>query len=192
MKRRLRGWLAFAFIVLVVAAAWLVGTGTPQAPTADPDANRAAYNFEANEVVVRQMGTDGRLQYQIEARHVTQLPKDGAIAARDLTLHFDPPGSADPQLRWTLTANAAQLPESSSLVALHGNVQVQGRPAKAGTHIQLATESLDYNLATQDLRSTGDFELRWGGTFLTGRGLSANIKQGDLQIESSAHGQIVP
>lgn len=192
--RRWRWLLAVVVIGLVVAAAYVAGSREPDAGRAKPnEADAATYAYEAHDVVLRQMDRSGALQYEIEAASVTQLPRDGAIEAHDLTLHYDPPGKvADPGQRWTLTASGATLPEASDVVKLAGRVKVRGRVQQSPVPISFTTEKLDYNLVTQELANDTAFELQWGGSQFSGRGLKANIKQGDVAVESQANGKIVP
>lgn len=192
--KRWRWLLAVVVIGLVVAAAYVAGTSRPDASGAKPnEADSATYAYEAHDVVLRQMDASGALQYEIEAASVTQLPRDGAIEARELTLHYDPPGkTADPGHRWTLTASGATLPEASDVVRLAGRVQVRGRVPQSPAAIGFRTEKLDYNLVTQELANDTAFELQWGGSQFSGRGLKANIKQGTVSVESDTHGKIVP
>lgn len=191
----MRRWLFGVVVVgLVVAAAYLAGTRQPESGPARPnEADTATYAYEAHDVVLRQMDASGALQYQLEADSVTQLPRDGAIEAHDLTMHYDPAGeSGNGSQRWTLTASGAQLPEASDVVKLAGNVQVVGQVPQSTAPIRFRSEQLDYNLKTQDLASRTAFELDWGGSQFSGRGLRANIKQGTVSVESTTHGKIVP
>lgn len=192
---RARALLGIALLGLLVAGAYLVGTGQQlrKAGANTPAAEQPAYDYEANDVVVRQMDATGRLQYEIQARHVAQLPQNGAIAASQLTLHYDPSeGVPDPARRWTLTADSAQLPAGSDLVTLQGKVLVTGRPQGSVTLTTLSTDRLQYNLATQELRNNSAVEMRWGQNRLAGRNLRANIKQGNVALESEINGHIIP
>ncbi len=76
------------------AAAFWISRSPPDQSQAGQDENapQAAYDYEASDVVMRQMGPDGRMAFQIEAREITQLPDSGRITARGLTLYHDPPG----------------------------------------------------------------------------------------------------
>lgn len=195
--KRWRWLLAFAVVGLLIAAAYLTGTSQQaRTETAKPnEADAAAYDYEANTVTVRQMDENGRLQYEIEAEHVAQLPQNGASMATKLTMHYDPPGrERDESRRWNLTADSAQLPGNSDVVVLKGNVLVKGRFKPAGAVVTFASDSFDYNLKSQDLRNKGLFRIDWPGRGLfTGSGLKANIKQGTIDsVESEANGQILP
>jgi LPS export ABC transporter protein LptC len=194
--KRWRWLLALALAGLIVAAAYLTGT-SEQARTETTGANaadNAAYDYEANNVVVRQMDESGRLQYEIEAEHVAQLPKDGAVMASKLTMHYDPPGhEKDGSRRWTLTADSAQLPENSDLVALRGNVIARGQLSTLGGIATFSATSLDYNLKTRILTNKSPFRAEWPGGHIIGEGLRANLQQGSIDsVESNTNGQILP
>lgn len=194
--KRWRWLLALALVGLIVAGAYLTGTSQQaRTETAKPnEADTSAYAYEANTVTVRQMDESGRLQYQIEAEHVAQLPKDGAVMASKLSMHYDPPGHEnDASRRWTLTADSAQLPENSDIVALRGNVVAKGRLSSAGGMATLTASSLDYNLKTRILSNKSLFRAEWPGGHATGEGLRANLQQGSIDsVESNTNGQIRP
>jgi LPS export ABC transporter protein LptC len=191
---RSRITLGLLLIAALAAAAYLTSTRRPQrtAGAAQPLAAAPAYNFEANDVVLRQMGPDGRLQFQIQARRIAQLPQAGAIAVSDVTLHFSPAEDAATAPRWTLTAKSAELPDQGNEVALQGDVLVRGVPAGGKQEAQLRTQHLLYNLETQDLRTNAEVDLTWGRNRLRGKSLTANIKRGTVAIESKVNGRLVP
>jgi LPS export ABC transporter protein LptC len=195
--RRWRWLLALALVGLLVAGAYFAGI-SQQARTDSgkpTEADTSAYDYEANTVTVRQMDEEGRLQYEVVAEHVAQLPKDGAVMASKLTMHYDPPGgnAKDESTRWKLTADSAQLPENSDIVALKGNVVVRGRPSPAAAPMTFNADSLDYNLKSQIVTTPGPFRFDWQGSRFSGRGLTANIKQGTIDsVESDTNGQILP
>jgi LPS export ABC transporter protein LptC len=197
--KKTRLLLGVAGAAAIAAGAYLAGlrqqagndAAHPETAADDP-----GYNYEATGVVVRQMGADGKLMYQIEAERVQQLPADGKVSASKLTLHYDPREGGDDaareRQRWTLTADAAELPESGDIVSLRGKVMVSGRPAESSIISTLTTERLDYNLQNQDLRTDAPWLFRWGRNQMQGSGLRANIKQGTLTVESRIHGKFAP
>ncbi len=194
--RRVRLVGALIVLVLVVAAVWLAGAGPQQSgESADArQATAAAYDFEAQGVVVRQMDASGRLQYQIEAEGINQLPDSGRIAATHLTMLHDPPGTTPGgRHRWTLTAEGAELPPQGGVVSLHGKVRASGRPVNGNTQATLATERLQYDLDALRVSSDTDLALTWGGTTLNGpRGGRVDIKTGDWALNSRVHVRIQP
>ncbi len=193
MKLRLLG--AALVVALAALAIWVAGTGTSKGPTTTSEEEAGnTYDYEAQDVVVRQMGADGELQYEIEAKQVTQLPRNGRISAQELVMRHDPPGSpAGGAERWTLTADRADLPELGGAITLEGDVQASGRPQGARSPLVLQTEKLTYDLESQIISTDSDTKVTSGGDRLhTPKGLRANIKSSVLEIESEFNGTFVP
>jgi LPS export ABC transporter protein LptC len=176
MKTR-RAWLLLTLLVVAAAAFW-VGRDESGGPGAEggSDAAQVAYDYEAHDVVLRQMGPDGRLLYQVEARQITQLPDSGRITAQGLTLLHDPAGTepGGPN-RWTLTAERGELPAEGGVISLAGDVRAQGVPVGGRARVTFLTPQLQYDLDTQELSSSEEVQLTWGGNSMKARGLSFNI-----------------
>jgi LPS export ABC transporter protein LptC len=190
----LRIFIVLALLGLGATAVWLAGRGTGAGPDAGEKGPAAlAYNYEAEDVVLRQMDRDGRLQYQVEARQIRQEPTSGRIAATGVTLYRDPPDEplGGPR-RWTLTADRGELPADASVILLTGNVHGSGRPQPGRALLDVTTERLRYDPTKQEVTSDAEVAMRWGGITVRGRGLKANIRTGALALESGIHGTISP
>jgi LPS export ABC transporter protein LptC len=187
-------------IILVVLlglgamAVWVAGRGGGDSQQAEDKGPAAqAYNYEAEDVVLRQMGPDGRLQYQVEAQQIRQEPQSGRIAATGITLYRDPPGEpiGGPQ-RWTLVADQGELPPDASVILLSGNVRASGRPQQAKALLNATTERLRFDPARDEVTSDAEVALRWGGISARTNGLKVNVRTGVVEIESQFHGSFSP
>jgi LPS export ABC transporter protein LptC len=172
----LLGLLALAVVALWIGRREQDRQASPQ----QAEAPQVAYDYEAHDVVVRQMGPDGRLEFQVQARQITQMPASGRIEAQGLTLYHDPPGTepGGPN-RWTLTADSGELPAEGGVVTLAGHVRARGVPLGGGGAVTFATEHLQYDLATQELGSDDDVQVTWGANTTRIRGLRFNIRTGE-------------
>jgi LPS export ABC transporter protein LptC len=90
---------------------------------------------------------------------------------------------------WTLTAAHAELPGDNRLLKLRGAVQVTGQPPAATAPVTLATQSLDYDLKSQEATSADSVVLHMGTQQLQGTGLHANILLGTFSLDSQVHGR---
>jgi LPS export ABC transporter protein LptC len=194
--RGLRIFILLLLLALAGTAAWFWNVRQmEQAHTAaGSEPPPAAYDYEAHQVVMRQMDPDGRLAFQVEARQITQLPDSGRITALDLTLYHDPPGTAvgGPN-RWTLTADRGELPAEGGVVILTGHVRARGIPVEGRSALTITTPSLRYDMAGQELSSDEVVQFSRGDNGIRGegRGLRANIRTGSLELESG-NATIVP
>lgn len=176
-----RTWLLLLLLAVAAAAFWY-GRGEPGGSGAGGSAEpQVAYDYEAHDVVLRQMGPDGRLLYQVEARQITQLPDSGRITAQGLTLYHDPPGTepGGPN-RWTLTADNGELPAAGGVITLDGNVQARGIALGGRTPVTFATARLRYDIGAQELCSDDEVQLTWGGNTMRNQGLCFNFGTNEM------------
>jgi LPS export ABC transporter protein LptC len=186
--------LSLLVLAAAGAATWYVLRESPsrrQHAMQEAEAIRD-YDFEARDVVVRQMGPDGRLQYELEARRFAQSASGGEVVAEDLTIHHDPPGTIPGGAhRWTLTAAGAELPAESQVIHLHGSVRAIGLPRGRRTPMRISSDQLEYDLAGQEVSSDANVLIEWGGIRSESQGFTFNINTAELQLQSS-HATIVP
>lgn len=185
----MRAWRLIALLLLLaagLAGLWYARSHLPddgQSGNAAEDP-QVAYDYEAHDVVLRQMDPAGRLAFQVEAREITQLPDSGRMLAKSLTLHHDPPGTVvgGPN-RWTLTADSGELPALGGVVTLSGHVRAHGLPVGGRNPITLATEHLRYDMSKQELSSDVPVQLNWGGKNMKCDKVQANIGTGVVTLE---------
>jgi LPS export ABC transporter protein LptC len=187
-------WLLGVAVIAVLALAFVLGRGgnTPGDSSTHDEPATFKYNFVAHDVIVRQTGSDGKLQYRLEAERVEQRPEDNQISATNLTAHYETPvAKADPAAgNWKLTADHAMLPDDGKLLQLRGAVRVTGQPPATSAPVTLATNSLDYDMQTQEITSHEIVDVQMGEQRLQGTGLQANIRLGTLRLETQVHGDI--
>jgi LPS export ABC transporter protein LptC len=188
----MRGLRIFSLLLLLALAGvamwfWNVRQMEQAQGAEGGETPQVAYDYEAHQVVMRQMDPDGRLAFQIEARQITQLPDSGRVTALGLTLYHDPPGTAvgGPN-RWTLTADRGELPAEGGVVILTGHVRAHGIPVEGRSAYTITTQSLRYDMATQELSSDELVRFSRGGNGIQGegRGLRANIRTGSVELGS--------
>jgi LPS export ABC transporter protein LptC len=190
MKRMLAGLL----LAVIGGGIWygLANRGGDAAAMSTAPTDAASYDFEAQDVQVTQMGPDGRIRYQLQAKRIAQSLESGEVRAEDLTIHHDPPGTepAGPN-RWTVTAKGADLPPQAEQITLAGDIHVSGVPRGRKIPVVLRTEQLTYDVAREEIATSSDFLLEWGASTFTGRGLKVNFNTTEWAVESEGHGNVV-
>jgi LPS export ABC transporter protein LptC len=190
----LRVLVILCIAALAALGIWLAtGTRTAHTDSGQEATAGNAYDYEVRDVVVQQMGPDGSLQYEIQARQITQQPRNGQITATDLVMHRDPPGtSPGGPNRWTVRADSAELPQDGDVLTLKGSVTAQGVPENSRKRISVATEELTYNLQTQDLSTSKLVDITLGTSSFRSDDARVNIKTGAIKVDSEFHATYVP
>lgn len=177
--------VSLVVIGVLAAGVWfaLRGTDDPQQVAAEEIAGDR-FDFEAQQVVMRQMNAQGTLQYEVEAERIVQLPDRGSVLATALTLRHDPPGTepGSPN-RWILNAAEGELPADGRIVTLKGDVRAEGVPQGRATPLRFETQSLNMDLDSQDIHTDDVVDVARGRVRLRGKGLRANVATGELSLE---------
>lgn len=181
--------LAGVGVLIVLALAFLLGQeGKTPGTRSETASNAGDFGFAARDARVIQTADDGSPLYTVDANRVEQDPDSGDVTAQQLTLRYE----ADQARGWTLTAREAHLPGGSSLLHLQGDVRVAGVPAGSAIPARIETAQLDYDTRRQDVRTRDDVRIDWGRQRLEARGMTANLKQGQLALESKVHARFLP
>lgn len=178
--------LAALLVLAVIGAAMWAGVARRTAPSASAidTAPQDRYDFEAQGVVLRQLDTRGKLQYEIEAERIVQLA-DGDVEATKLTFRHDPPvASRTTPQRWVVTAEAGSFPATGSKIHLTGQVRTEGTRTGSSTPLVILSEGLDYDTEEEVVCADGDVEGTGQGIYFRSQGACVNIATGMLNVES--------
>jgi len=191
-----RFWLLLGLgSLIVLGGVFLLGReGTAPGQAASIDAEQPDMGYSADDARVVQTSADGSPLYTLTAERMTRA-ESGDVQAHALTMRYSERLENDPtgigQL-WTLTAREGELPGESSRIRLSGDVLVRGRFPDSPVEAQIRTQALDYDTVSQDLGTKLPVIITWGNQRITARGLSANLKQDSLRLESAVHGRFSP
>lgn len=171
---------------VVLGVAFLMGReGTVPGTRTDSSAQQPDFGYVALDAQVTQTTDEGVPLYTLVAARVEQDTGSGDLSAHTLTMHY----GIDPAQRWTLGAREGQMPAGGTLIHLQGDVQVQGKPPGSSHPAQINSQRLDFDTQTEDVSTPLPVLILWSGLQLNSLGLTANLKQDHVSLESSVHGR---
>jgi LPS export ABC transporter protein LptC len=178
-----RAWLLLVFAATL--ALWLWRSPHSQAPDTATASSGAPAEPGYVAVNAELIDTDeaGQPQYTLRATQISQ-----PTPAADIELvapQFNYHGETD----WTLTADRGVLPPSVQQISLLGSVVANARRAGA-VPLQLRTTSLGIDMLARTADSADAVTMDWGHNRLWASGLHADMKAGELQLKSPAHGEV--
>jgi LPS export ABC transporter protein LptC len=178
----------FALVGLIIGVVVLSGpqrepVATTSVSGAMPDPGYAARNAR-----LIQTGADGQPLYTLDAAQVQQQPDDGTVEMQQVQLGFrDPSGN-----EWTAHAARGELAQGSGVVQLEGNVHVAGILPGSNELAEMISEHLTYDTSAQVVATQDPVTLVMSGRELNAIGLTANLKERHVQLESAVHGSFHP
>jgi len=177
-----------ALLALIVGVVVLTG---PQRESTAPSTGAGPPHdpgYSALQARLVQTGADGLPLYTLDAAHIQQQPDQGIVDLEQVKLGFrDSSGN-----EWTARALRGEVAQDSGVVQLDGDVHVDGRLPGNDAPAQMISEHLAYDTSTQIVSTHEPVTLVLSGRQLNATGMTANLKDRHVQLESAVHGSFLP
>jgi LPS export ABC transporter protein LptC len=172
-------------IVAVIVASLLLARQQGAAPaTAAVQESAGGEGYSARGAKLVQTGANGQPLYTLDAAVIRQLPHGRQVQLTQVQLSFR---DSDGNL-WTATSDRGELDSSMQQVELAGDVHVSGLPPGEHGPAQITTQALSVDIRENIVSTRDPVTLLWSGRQLSAVGLTANLKDHRVDLESAVHG----
>jgi lipopolysaccharide export system protein LptC len=180
------------FTVLAVAALVII-TWISSSPSHRPSEQAGAKQadlpgYYLKNAVLTDYDASGAPSIRIEAERIDQIDHGNEVALYNVRVNYDAPGGQT----WVLVGDTAHVQPGGKIIDVAGNVRLQGEnPGTAGAAV-IHTDLLSYNVPETTASTKSDVRIDYGSHILTARGLSANLKERTIRLESKVNGRFLP
>jgi LPS export ABC transporter protein LptC len=183
--RSLNILLGLTFAALPAACTRSIPDSTTRLPAGERDPG-----YSATDTVIVQMGDDGLPRYRLEADRVEQDAHSLEVSLHALRFETRA-GDGEP---WQVRAPDGLLSADAQRLDLSGGVTVstEGAAARSGGSLQLVTPRLQYDLESSRMRAPGAVKVSLQGHELAANGLEANLRTGQVRLQSDIRGRFAP
>ncbi len=176
------------FTLLAVAglaiSTWLVSSASR--PVARVDARQTNLpGYYLKNTVMTDYDAAGTAGIRIEAERIDQIDHGSEVAMYNVRVNYAAPGGQN----WQIVGDEAHIEPGGRIVDLQGNVRLQGQSPEVDNAAVIRTETLRYNLDEAVASTKSDVRIDFGPHILTARGLSANLKERTMRLESKVNGR---
>lgn len=151
-----------------------------------PDVQRPGYFLTG--VVLEEFGTDGKLRIGLESKTATEDPANGFVRLADVSVDYHAPTGR----LWHLTADEGRVPPGGRVVEFEGDVRLNGTPGDGAQRAELRTARLTLDTEAETATTRSAVELAFGAHRMHAMGMRADLKQGNLRLESGVNGLFNP
>jgi lipopolysaccharide export system protein LptC len=180
------------FTVLAVAAlvisTWILSSPAHR-PLAVNAGNQAALpGYYLKNATLTDFDASGAPSIRIEAERIDQVAHGVEVRLYNVKVNYDAPGGQN----WVLVGDTAHIQPGGKVVDFAGNVRLQGEsPETQGTAV-IRSDTMSYDVTDSIASTKSDVRIEYGGHVLTARGLTANLKERTMRLESKVSGRFIP
>ena len=139
-------------------------------------------------VVLEEFGTDGKLRIGLESESANEDPSSGVVRLADVVVDYHAPTGR----RWHLTSNEGRVPPGGRVIEFEGDVKLNGAPGDGARQAELHTPRLQLDTVAEVAQTKSAVELSFGAHRMQATGMRADLKKGNLQLDSGVHGRFNP
>ncbi len=183
-----RLFIVLVFIAIIVGSVLLGGQQREAVSPTTIDEKAGDLGYAAKQARLIETGADGHPLYTLDADLINEPPGTNNVELRQVRMGFrDDAGN-----EWTGRADNGVAGQDTGKVELSGDVQVSGILPGMNEQASIRTERLFIDTRAQQVTTEAAFALTLAGRQIQGIGLSADLKDRVVRLESSVHGTYSP
>jgi LPS export ABC transporter protein LptC len=180
------------FTVLAVAAliifTWYVSSPARRATLLNAQSQGALPGYYLKNAILTDFDESGAPSIRIEAERIDQVAHGNEVQMYNVKVNYEAPDG----LNWVLVGDTAHIQPGGKVVDFAGNVRLQGEgPGTEGSAV-IRSDTMSYDIPDSIATTKSDVRIEYGGHILTARGLSANLKERTMRLESKVNGRFIP
>lgn len=183
-----RVFVVVVFIGVIVGSILLGGQQRGSVSPITVDERAADLGYAARQAQLVETGADGHPLYTINAALINEPPGALNVEMQQVRMSFTD-GSGN---EWTGRADSGVASQDTGHVELSGNVQISGVLPDSRDDASITTDRLSVDTHAQTVQTRDPVTLTLSGREIKARGLSANLKDGVVHLESNVHGTYSP
>ena len=180
-------WREIIMSLLLLAAAiflWqLLNDEEPEAVIDSGDKSTLP-GYYLNDAELTRFNESGKAQYTIKADKIEQDPNSDVLNMSNITIEYH--DSAE----WLITADSAQLPASREEIFFTGHVVASQNLQK--DKIRFSSDSLKYNIKSQQLSTDDRISAKKGAQLITANGMLLDMQNERVQLRSQVKIRFIP
>jgi LPS export ABC transporter protein LptC len=131
-------------------------------------------------------GTPG---IRVEAERIDQVDHGNEVLLTNVKVEYQAPGG---QI-WEMVGDTAHVQPGGKVVDVAGNVRLEGAPSASNSMPAIMhADTMSYDVPNGIATSKGDVRIDFGKHFQTAHGLTANLKDQTIRLESKVNGRFHP
>lgn len=184
--------LVRTFTVLAVAAlavsTWYLSSPARRPPPSSDAVPVDLPGYYLKEAVLTDYDEAGAPLLRIEAARIDQLGHTAEVELHDVRVDYL--GQAGQN--WVMFGDRARVESGGHVIDVNGNVRLQGAGAATPADAIIHTDTLRYDVPHAIAATRSDVRIDFGPHSLTAHGLTANLKERTLRLESKVNGRFQP
>jgi LPS export ABC transporter protein LptC len=169
---------------------WWSLSSTSHKPAAQTSGEQAELpGYYLKNAVLTDFDVKGAPGLRVEAERIDQVNHGKEVTLSNVKVDYQAPNGQT----WEMVGDTAHVEPGGKIVDVAGNVRLEGAPSKGDpTPAIMHADTMSYDTANGIATTKGDVRIDFGRHVQTAHGLTANLKDQTIRLESKVNGRFHP
>jgi lipopolysaccharide export system protein LptC len=159
----------------------------PAAPGAAEKTDLPGYYLK--NAVLTDFDAAGTPGIRVEAERIDQVDHGNEVTLSNVKVDYQAPNGQT----WKMVGDTAHVQPGGKIIDVAGNVRLEGAPSASNpTPAIMHADTMTYDVPNGIATTKGDVRIDFGKHFQTAHGLTANLKDQTIRLESKVNGRFHP
>jgi lipopolysaccharide export system protein LptC len=159
----------------------------PAAPTGAEKSELPGYYLK--NAVLTDFDAAGAPGIRVEAERIDQVDHGNEVSLSNVKVDYQAPGGQT----WEMVGDTAHVQPGGKIIDVAGNVRLEGAPSASNpTPAIMHADTMSYDVPNGIASTKGDVRIDFGKHMQTAHGLTANLKDQTIRLESKVNGHFHP
>ena len=183
-----RVFTVLAVIALAIST-WILSSPAHRPSSAAPAEKSDLPGYYLKNAVMTDFDAAGAPGLRIEAERIDQVDHGNEVLLSNVKVEYLAPGGQT----WTMVGDTAHVQPGGKIVDAAGHVRLEGAPSPSNpTPAIMHADTMSYDVPNGIATSKGDVRIDFGRHYQTAHGLTANLKDQTIRLESKVNGRFHP
>ncbi len=175
-------------VVALAVSTWILSSPShrPKVSSVTGAVNLPGYYLK--NTVLSDFDDKGAPSIRIEAQRIDQIDHSAEVSLSDVRVNYLTQSGQN----WVMVGDVAHVQPGGKVVDVSGNVRLQDEGMGRSPGAVIRTDALSYDVADSIATTKSDVRIQFGAHTLIARGLSANLKERTMRLESKVNGHFQP
>ncbi len=175
-------------VIALAVSTWILSSPARHLMAKNSPAESDLPGYFLKNTVLTDYDLAGDPSIRIEAERIDQIDHGNEVALYNVRVAYQAPNGQ----AWVMVGDVAHVQPGGKIVDVTGNVRLQGEtPGQDGAAV-IHTDTLSYNVPDAVATTKSDVRIDFAQHTLTARGLTANLKERTMRLESKVNGRFHP
>lgn len=181
------------FTVLAVLAlaisTWILSSPARKTAAQDAAGKPELPGYYLKNAVLTDFDAAGTPGLRVEAERIDQVDHGNEVLLSNVKVEYQAPGGQT----WEMVGDNAHVQPGGKVVDVSGNVRLEGAPSASDpTPAIMHADTMSYDVTNGIATTKGDVRIDFGRHFQTAHGMTANLKDQTIRLESKVNGRFYP